>query len=73
MRPEFVRRNVRGMRLIGIPRLRQRHEADPEIFGADIRCLAGSIDKAGDEQRRAREQVTENATCAPTKILRKRC
>ena len=41
---------------IGILGLRQRNEADPEIFGAEPNVLAAQLDKAGDEQRRAGKQ-----------------
>src|SRR5882724_7224143 len=42
--------------LVGIRRLRQGHEPDPEIFGPKPDVLPTQLYKTGDEQRRAREQ-----------------
>src|SRR5260370_33368892 len=42
--------------LIGIRRLRQGHESDPEIFGVEPNALPAQLHKTVDEQRGASEQ-----------------
>src|SRR6266436_5859709 len=42
--------------LIGIRRLRQGHESDPEIFGVEPNALPTQLHKTGDKQGGAREQ-----------------